>query len=646
MFKTKVIVPHIPRRNFLRLGMSVATGIALPTSFVACSRDGGDESHPLQTFIQPPMLEAKNGLLDITLTASYWNTQLSGADPSQTYPVSLRAYGYKTNEPSYSGPTLVVKGGDQLRIKLINNLPFNPPVAAFLDPTNYMKPNTTNLHVHGLHVYPGVFLDKKPLEFGDYVVDPNSGGIQPQGDSRQHVYNLPLDHPAGPFYYHPQYHGSSATQVASLMQGAILVRGPVDDLPEMAQASELVFLFQAPYFANNRTADNYGVGDGKLEKFSQVANHPTGFGLKNSSFGNQNAGYIDAQPVLINGVRQPTIVMESGEVQRWRFINTQTFNYLNLNLDEHVLHQYTMDGYGTNTYQDYPDARQKGGRGIVLSAGNRASVIIKAGAPGTYLLRSLPVKIAQGQQTVVLPGDVLAKIIVLKQKKLTPQVTKNLKAQDQSLATAIPATPLPVSPYLKPITDREFASAGGKKRNIIFNLIGNGSLESIASTQPLWERASAEIGAVAIDAKELFKSNLAKAKQELSKLTGKPLEGSVYYPEFHMPVYEYQLQPSNTMIQNVILGAAEEWTIFNCNSIAHAFHIHVNPMYITKINGHAVEPYWCDTVALPPGGTSEMPTSVTFRMRFTDFVGPYILHSQMLQYSDLGMIQRVTVLPA
>jgi hypothetical protein len=33
-------------------------------------------------------------------------------------------------------------------------------------------------------------------------------------------------------------------------------------------------------------------------------------------------------------------------------------------------------------------------------------------------------------------------------------------------------------------------------------------------------------------------------------------------------------------------------------------------------------------------------------MRFTDFVGPYILHSQMLQYSDLGMIQRVTVLPA
>ena len=639
MSKTKLITPNNPRRNFLRLGMSVASGIALPVGFTACSREGADTPHPLQTFVQPPMLEGKNGLLDIILTASYWNTQLSGADPSQTDAVSLRAYGYNTNEPSYSGPTLVVKGGDQLRIKLINNLPFNPPVAAFLDPTNYIKPNTTNLHVHGLHVYPGIFPDKKPLEFGDYVVDPNAGGIQPQGDSRQHVYNLPVDHPAGPFYYHPQYHGSSAIQVASLMQGAILVRGPVDDLPEMAQAIELVFLFQAPYFANNRTADNYGVTNGRLEKFSQIANHPTGFGLK-------NAGYIDTQPVLINGVRQPAIVMESGEVQRWRFINTQTFNYLNLSLDEHVLHQYTIDGYGTNSYRDYPDARQKGGRGIVLSSGNRASVIVKAGVPGTYLLRSLPVKIAQGEYTVVLPGDVLAKIIVVKQKKLALPVTQNSTEQDQPLATAIPATPLPVSPYLKPITDQEFASAGGKKRNVIFNLIGNGSLESIASTQSVWEKTSAEISAMAIDAKELFKSNLAKAKQEVSKLTGKPLEGSVYYPEFRMPVYEYQLQPSNTMIQNVILDSVEEWTIFNCNSIAHAFHIHVNPMYITKINGNAVKPYWCDTVALPPGGTPETPTSVTFRMRFADFVGPYLLHSQMLQYSDLGMIQRVTIVPA
>ena len=135
------------------------------------------------------------------------------------------------------------------------------------------------------------------------------------------------------------------------------------------------------------------------------------------------------------------------------------------------------------------------------------------------------------------------------------------------------------------------------------------------------------------------------AKEGLSQVTGKPIEGSKYFPPFVFPTYDFQLQQANGIIQNVILGAIEEWTIFNCNSIAHAFHIHVNPMYITKVNGIPIDPYWCDTVALPAGGTQEVPTSVTFRMRFKDFIGPYILHSQMLHYSDLGLVQRVTVSP-
>lgn len=633
MPKTKFNPPQNPRRNFLRLSISLASGVVIPASFTACSRED-DAQQPLQTFVQPTMLEAKNGVLDVTLTASYWDAKLSGADPYQQDPISLRAYGYDGQTPSYSGPTLVVKGGDQLRIKLVNNLPVNPPFLAFRDPTNYMKPNTTNLHTHGLHVFPGIYADKKPLEYGDYVVDPNYGGVIPQGDVRQYVYNLPSNHPAGPFYYHPQYHGSSAIQTASLMQGAIMVRGPVDELPEMAAAKELIFLFQAPYFASKQTPDNYDVKDGSLEKFSQVANDPTGFGLEKSSSGNKE--YINAQPVLINGVRQPTIVMESGEVQRWRLINTQVFNYLNVNLDDHMLHQYTTDGWGSSTYQDFPDARQKGGKGIVLAPGNRSSVIVKAGAPGVYLLRSLPFEIARGNHAAILPSDILAKVIVIESKKS--------KDQDK-LLTTIPATPLPVSDYLKPITDEELARSGGKKRSIIFNMMGNESLQSNVSTQSAWQRAFSDISAKASNVEQAFKSNLAKAKQEVSKITGEPIEGSRYIRPFKMPVYEYKLQRSNTIIQNVILGEVEEWTIFNCNSIAHAFHIHVNPMYITKVNGEAIKPYWCDTVALPAGGTPENPTSVTFRMRFNDFMGPYILHSQMLQYSDLGMVQRVTVVP-
>ncbi len=616
----------INRRHFLRLSATLASGIVLPTSFTACSRENASNLvNPKQTFVQPTMLEAKNGVLDITLTASYLDTQLAGADPSKQYAVSLRAYGYDTKGPSYSGPTLIVKGGEQLRIKLVNNLPVNPPFLAFRDLTNYMKPNTTNLHAHGLHVDPGIYSDHQSLEYGDYVVDPNTGGIHPAGGFRQYVYQIPKDHPAGPFYYHPQYHGSSAIQVASLMSGVIMVRGPVDDLPEMTQADELIFLFQAPYFASSKISNNYGAKDGSLEKFSQIANHPTGYGMGSSGQGN-----IDIQPVLINGVRQPTIVMQSGEVQRWRFINTQVFNYLNLSLDGHTLHQYTIDGWGSSTYQDYPDARQNNDKGILLAAGNRSSVLVKAGEPGTYLLRSLPAKLAQGKQVVTLPGDVLAKVIVVNTKKIM----------------AIPPAPLPVSSFLSPIADQEFASAGGKKRSIIFNLAGNEGLDPSRNAPSAIDRALADAKAITSEITELAKKNIALAKEELSRMSGKPIEGSKYYPPFIFPTYDYQLQPANVILQNVILGAIEEWTIYNCNSISHVFHIHVNPMYITKVNGIAVDPYWCDTVALPPGGTQEAPTSVTFRMRFTDFVGPYILHSQMLQYSDLGMVQRVTVVPA
>jgi FtsP/CotA-like multicopper oxidase with cupredoxin domain len=616
----------IDRRHFLRLSATLASGVVVPVSFTSCSREEeAIQATSKQTFVQPTMLEAKNGLLDVTLTASYFDTKLAGDDLRKQYPVSLRAYGYDANGPSYSGPTLVVRGGDQLRIKLVNKLPVNPPVLDYRDATNYMKPNTTNLHTHGLHVYPGIYSDRKPMEYGDYVVDPRYGGIDPAGDSRQYVYSIPQDHPEGPFYYHPQYHGSCAIQAASLMSGAIMIRGPVDDLPEMAQAKELIFLFQAPYFASSQISNNYGVKDGLLEKFSQIANHPTGYGIDSA-----NQDFLDTQPVLINGVRQPTIVMQSGELQRWRFINAQVFNYLNLSLDGHTLKQYTTDGWGSSTYQEYPDALRKNGKGILMAAGSRSSVLMKAGEPGTYLLRSLPVRIAQGKQTAILPGDILAKIVVLDSKKIM----------------ALPPTPLPVGGFLNPITDEEFAGGGGKKRSIIFNLVGNDNLDPFRNESSAIQKVMAGATVIASEIKESAKKNIALAKEGISKLTGKFIDGSKYFPPFVFPTYDYRLQPANTIIQNVILGSVEEWTIFNCNSIAHSFHIHVNPMFITKINGQPINPYWCDTVALPAGGTPEAPTSVTFRMRFKDFVGPYILHSQMLQYSDLGMVQRVTVVPA
>ena len=615
------------RRNFLRSGLCLVSGAIVPVSLTGCEQsDGGTNKMPVQTFVQPTMLEAENGLLEVTLKASYFETKVSGLSLKERYQVSLRAYGYDGHPPSYSGPTLVVRGGDKLRIKLINALPVNPPFVSFRDPTNYIKPNTTNLHTHGLHVFPGIHADSNTLEYGDYVVDPNYGGVMP-GESRQYAYDIPQDHPEGPFYYHPQYHGSSAIQVASLMSGALIVRGPVDDLPEMAQAAELFFLFQAPYFAiNSLFKDNLGVAEGSLEKLAQLTRHPTGQGMKN--FFSDHA-YADAQPVMINGVRHPTIVLHAGEVQRWRFFNTQVFNYLNLNLDRHVLQQYTHDGWGSASYHEHQDVRQTGGLGLVLAPGGRASVLVKMDTPGTYYLRSLSITISEGKYPLRLPEDILAKVVVL----------------DTPKTMVLPKLPLPVSPFLNPITDEELANGGGKKRNIIFRMTGNESL--LGRQKPKHPLNDVTDWASLLGARvdETYQNNKAKVQQNLSAVFGADPQPSAYASAPKLS-HRFDIQPANTLNEIVILDAVEEWTIFNMNSIAHVFHIHVNPMYVIKVNGLSVKPYWCDTLALPVGGTLQEPTSVTFRMRFNDFSGPYILHSQMLQNSDLGMIQRVTVVPA
>ena len=620
------------RRSFLRAGFTLASGVIVPVSLSACDQtDSDSQTETLQTFVQPVMLEAKDGVLDVTLKVSYFDTNVSGASPKDVYSVSLRAYSFNDQRPSNCGPTLVVRGGDELRIKLINNLPVNPPFLAFRDPTNYIKPNTTNLHTHGLHVFPGIYKEstapeQKKTQYGDYVVDPNYAGVMPDGDSRQHVYRIPKDHPEGPFYYHPQYHGSTALQVASLMSGAIIVRGPVDDLPEMAQATELLFLFQAPYFASNTLLnDNFGVPQGKLEKLAQLTRYPTGQGLRRIL---GDDAHIDAQPVMINGVRQPTIVMRRGEVQRWRFFNTQVFNYLNLNLDGHLLKQYTTDGWGSASYQDHVDARQNDGNGLLIAPGGRASVLVEADTPGTYYLRSLSVKISAGINPIILPEDILARVIVLEAKK----------------TMALPKLPLPVSSFLHPITDQEFANGGGKKRNIIFRMIGNESLLSAFAPKRTLDSVSDVLSSLATKLDDSYQNSKATVKQQLSAVFGVQSQRPTYAPPPKI-VPRFDIQAPNTLNEIVILDAVEEWTVFNMNSIAHVFHIHVNPMYVVKVNGLPVKPYWCDTLALPAGGTLQNPTSVTFRMRFKDFCGPYLLHSQMLQYSDLGMIQRVTVVP-
>jgi FtsP/CotA-like multicopper oxidase with cupredoxin domain len=86
------------------------------------------------------------------------------------------------------------------------------------------------------------------------------------------------------------------------------------------------------------------------------------------------------------------------------------------------------------------------------------------------------------------------------------------------------------------------------------------------------------------------------------------------------------------------LGAAEEWTLVNTTPFPHPLHIHVNPFQVIDVNG-VPDPRkpWLDTVPVPAAG------SVTFRTRFTDFTGRYVMHCHILPHEDTGMMINVNI---
>ncbi|MEP6679562.1 MAG: multicopper oxidase domain-containing protein [Betaproteobacteria bacterium] len=575
------------RRDFLRLGWTLSAGLVVPPVLSACG--GGDsDAAPAETFVQPQMLKAERGLLDFTLELSLLSTTLDGTK------VTLR-----NMAGTIPAPTLSVNVGDTLRIKMVNRLPLNPQDP---EPTRHLRyHNSTNLHTHGLHVDPGILA---PGLYGDYVLDDPSLGVQP-GETRQYEYRLRADHPDGMFWYHPHLHGSSAMQVGSGMAGALMVRGPTDRVPEIAAAAERIFVFQAPFsFGASGTIDNFG----------QIANNPTG-----------------EPDFLVNGVRRPRLVMRSGEVQTWRLLNAAIWKSLNLSFDQHTLFIFGHDGNPrADLLPSGPFALNDPAlpNGIVLAPANRASVMVKAGAPGTYYLRTMAFEMGRTSNGggSILAEDILAEVVVVGSRT----------------SMQLPRAPLPVTPFLAPITDEELAAHGGLKRSIFLRAVFNPPPTPASPNPPITDPPASQIVHPGDDIDDWVYSTGQTSID--NKVFAIGSAGTMASTAPGMPAEYIPFQSSRAITQTVALDSVEEWTIFNANNIRHPFHIHVNPMYIVKINGVALaEPYWADTIALPNQGTPAAPTSITFRMRFVHYSGPYVMHCHMLVHEDMGMMQGVTV---
>lgn len=228
---------------------------------------------PVETFREPDGLRSADGRLDLELVAGLATATVAGRE--------VRVLAYAGSLP---GPTLFVRPGDRVTLRLRNDLDA-----------------TTNLHTHGLVV--------SPEGNGDNVFTM----IGP-GESFDYDYRLGADHPPGVFWYHPHHHGTTAEQLFAGMYGAIVVE---DDDPVPVSRERLLVVADIRFDAS---------------------------GAVTPATRRERMLGREGDVMLVNGVHGPTMVARPGDRERWRIVNACTSRYLRLRLDGQRMQLLGVDG--------------------------------------------------------------------------------------------------------------------------------------------------------------------------------------------------------------------------------------------------------------------------------------------------------------
>jgi FtsP/CotA-like multicopper oxidase with cupredoxin domain len=311
----------LTRRRFLTGGMTAVAGLLISPD-VAFPQAAG--SGP---FTQPPIETSKSGILQ---------TQLRVVQADVPIPGSKQLERTRCYNGSVPGPTLRLRPGEQLRLKLSNELPAE---AEHCGKDLINQPhcfNTTNIHTHGLHVSPQGSSDNSFTR------------IAPQSEF-QYCFQLPEKHPAGTFWYHAHVHGSTGLQTMNGMSGALIIEEP-DNEKLVPEASDLVWLVQE-------------LASTDAEKL-YTCDHPHA-------------------PYTVNGKFQPTLTMRPGEVQRWRFINASATpgGYMDLQLLDS---RNRRQQYMVIAIDGYPLRRRQLRSSYILPPGGRVDFLVRLRRPGKY----------------------------------------------------------------------------------------------------------------------------------------------------------------------------------------------------------------------------------------------------------------------
>jgi len=362
------------RRQFLILSGSTLGGILL--SQCAISQTPGKDASTFAT-----VFSSQEGLLDINLDLTSHVFSLAGE---------------KGNLLSYNqqipGPRLEAYPGDRVRIHATNSL--SAP---------------TNLHYHGLHISPEGSADNIFLQLSP-------------GETYTYEFTIPDNHYGTTGYYHPHLHGYVAQQVFGGLGGIFVVRGALDDIPEIQQAKE-EFLFLKDF--------NLTPARGQSQPFHGV-----------QMMGREG-------PILtVNGEVNPQFSIPRGGLLRLRFVNASTSRFYRLQLEGHPLYLIATDGGPTASPIQLSE--------LLLSPGERAEVLIQGNAEaGQYRLLNLPYE--RGQMGM-MGGGMMGRGMMGRGRTETdaPQTLATLNYSDQTETLPLPQQLIPVEALPEPKIVRQF----------------------------------------------------------------------------------------------------------------------------------------------------------------------------------------------
>ncbi|MFZ4655720.1 MAG: multicopper oxidase domain-containing protein [Caldilineaceae bacterium] len=542
---------------------------------------------------QPARLESKDGLLEYDLTAEFMDYEIY-----QGRIVTLRSY-----NRSLPAPTLVIKPGDTLRINHYNDMPVLDESAGAAaggdahgghhDINHPHGFNVTNLHTHGLYVSPAGNSDNVLIE------------IEP-GKKFVYEYKVPKDHHSGLFWYHPHKHGSSAVQLTSGMAGGLIVTGGDDDLrlhPLIKNTKE-VFLIVHQMVVNPPESDKpllvpEYLHEALVDRVPFLANLTTTVnGLPCAPFFADRG--TEANPVR---VPLPTIRLRPGELQHWRIIQSALLRTSPVELVEgadndkdnavaQTMYVAAHDGISKDFVEGVTE--------VMFASGNRLDLLIKLDKPGTYTFRFKSYNDWPAADPRPAPVAPLFNVIVEGEpmNDRVPHLLSKAVAQGIGVDPANPSS----------IYQQAFWDA---------NVVPLAYWRNLVNTQ----------GKLPVT--DITDSEIVRRREVKFSAQGK-VDKNIDERQFLVNGGKFN---ANVMDFTMLTNTAEEWVISSDEIQDHPFHIHINPIQVTKIGDQVLyPPRWCDTINVPTG------KSVTIRHRFGPYTGTAVFHCHILTHEDSGMM--------